>query len=180
MIPHFPYQYNADGSENPNDTDIHSYGPQHVYSAQVLLNLVDMILERDPDAVIVLQADHGLHGETEQTIAAAFGEDAVLPIWNGVLSAIRVPPAVQSGAEHYALEDPLNMARYSWRAIWSIRLWDKTTTTFNKTNRVDDKKAGRVPSPARFNASKGRQNGRQVAGGPGTRPQYGLGGKSNP
>jgi hypothetical protein len=74
--------------------------------------MIDEILERDPDAVIVLQGDHGLHGNSEAEITDTFGKDAVAPIWNQVMSALRVPEKYQNGDETYALENPLNMSRY--------------------------------------------------------------------
>jgi hypothetical protein len=67
---------------------------------------------REQTAVIVLQGDHGLHGNSEAEITDTFGKDAVAPIWNQVMSALRVPEKYQNGDETYALENPLNMSRY--------------------------------------------------------------------
>ena len=72
-----------------------------------------MILEVDPDAVIVIQADHGLHGNTEEDFKKAFGPDAdPIELWNSTMSAIRVPEKFRTGEEHYAMENPLNISRY--------------------------------------------------------------------
>jgi hypothetical protein len=110
---HYPFTLKEDGTPNAVDVrSLQSYAPQHRYVASTLLVMVDEILERDPDAVIVLQADHGLHGNTEEEITDTFGKDAVQPIWNQVLSALRVPKKYQNGEESYALSDPLNMSRY--------------------------------------------------------------------
>ena len=114
-MPHNPYLYASDGekirtgnSKNPLD-----YYPQHVWSAKVVIYVLDMILETDPDAVIVIQADHGLHGNTEEDFKKAFGEEAdKKELWNCVMSAIRVPDKFKTGEEHYAMETPLNLTRY--------------------------------------------------------------------
>ncbi len=113
MLAHYPFVNEADGKPATGDIDdIHSYpGHQH-YAADVLIRSLDMILARDPEAVIVLQADHGLHGQSRAQITAAFGTDAVRPIWNGVMSALRVPEKYESGEESFALSNPLNMSRY--------------------------------------------------------------------
>ncbi len=110
---HSPFVLDENGDPNPGDHyAVASYAPQHRYAADMLIIMIDEILERDPDAVIVLQADHGLHQNTAAEITQAFGEDAVEPLWNQVLSALRVPEKYQTGEERHALENPLNMSRY--------------------------------------------------------------------
>lgn len=112
---HFPFYYNENGeiSQGLKNMDLPDYYPQHMYCAKVLLNMIDMILEADPDAVIVIQADHGLHGNVEEDFKAAFGEDAdTLELWNSTMSTIRVPEMYRTGEEHYATENPLNISRY--------------------------------------------------------------------
>lgn len=113
MMAHYPFLYDEDGNPtSANPDDIMTYPGHHVYATKVLLELIDQILSADPQAVIVLQGDHGLHGQTEAQIAAAFGADAVLPLWNGVISALRVPEADRTGEETQALATPLNLTRY--------------------------------------------------------------------
>ena len=110
---HFPFDLDENGNPNRGDSgDIHAYAGQHRYAADMLIVMLDQILARDPDAVIVLQGDHGLHGQSREQITAAFGEEAVLPIWNQVMSALRVPEKYKSGEESFALSNPLNMSRY--------------------------------------------------------------------
>lgn len=112
---HCPFYCDENGTiirstENRNPLD---YYPQHIWSAKVMVNMIDMILAVDPDAVIVIQSDHGLHGNTEEDFKAAFGEDAdAIELWNSTMSAIRVPEKYQTGEEHYAMENPLNISRY--------------------------------------------------------------------
>lgn len=113
LLSHAPYEYDENGERTGlGKKDIHAYPLQHRFAAKVLINTVDLILESDPDAVIVIQADHGLNAQKERHIVEAFGEAAVLPIWNQVMSAVRVPADDQNGEEHFAYENPLNIARY--------------------------------------------------------------------
>lgn len=115
-IAHFPFIIDENGmlaKDDEESMDPLGYYPQHAYSAKVLTDMIDMILAVDPDAVIVIQADHGLHGNTEQDFKTAFGEDAdASELWNGTMSAIRVPEKYQTGEEHYTMENPLNLSRY--------------------------------------------------------------------
>lgn len=110
---HIPFEVGENGEPNTGDThSVYAYAPQHRYAASMLICMIDQILARDPEAVIVLQADHGLHCNTKEEITSAFGEDAVAPIWNQVMSALRVPEKYQNGDETFALSNPLNMSRY--------------------------------------------------------------------
>jgi len=87
------------------------YAPQHRYAAKFLISVVDYILENDPDAVVVLQADHGLHGLKAQRIMDQFAgsEEAVWDIWNSTISAVRIPEEYGVLTEPL---DPLNITRY--------------------------------------------------------------------
>ena len=112
---HFPFVLDEDGNliANEDSRNIGDYPAQHRFTAKVLLNLVDMILAEDPDAVIVLQSDHGLHGNSEEAFEEYFGKEGIeLDLWNQVMSAIRVPEEYKNGEEEYALKSPLNISRY--------------------------------------------------------------------
>lgn len=112
FLGHFPFDMDENGNLVENADDIASYAGQHTYAGKVLINMIDLILEADPDAVIVLQADHGLHTMTSEQITDAFGSDAVLDIWNSVFSAVRIPEKFQHGDEQALLSNPLNISRY--------------------------------------------------------------------
>lgn len=115
LIPHGPYNRTANGVTVQTDDNINplNYHPQHIYDTKILISMIDMILAKDSGAIIVIQADHGLHGNSEQDFKAAFGDKAnALEIWNSTMSALRVPDEYKTGEEHYALETPLNMTRY--------------------------------------------------------------------
>jgi len=112
FLAHYPFYLDENGNRVKDDESIWSYPGQHTYAGKVLVNLIDMVLEADPNAVIVLQADHGLHKMTLEQITQAFGADAAIDIWNSVFSAIRVPEQYHNGDEQYALSNPLNLSRY--------------------------------------------------------------------
>lgn len=113
MLPHFPFEFDELGAKIDDTENILNYKGHHTYSAKVLVNLIDMVLEEDPNAVIILQADHGLHGQSKEQIIEAFGNfEAALDIWNNVVSAIRVPEQYKNDQEHYMMEDPRNISRY--------------------------------------------------------------------
>lgn len=115
-VAHNPYELNADGSihdvpENPRDPL--AYHDQHIYSGKVLIGMIDMIIRDDPDAVIVIQADHGLHGTSAEAFHKAFGKDAdEIELWNSTMSAVRIPEKYRNGEEVYMMESPLNISRY--------------------------------------------------------------------
>lgn len=113
LLPHAPFEFDEFGVKIDDTENILNYGGHHTYSAKVLMNLIDMVLTEDPNAVIILQADHGLHNQSSEQIIEAFGKsEAAIDIWNSVFSAIRVPEPYQNGQERYTMEDPRNISRY--------------------------------------------------------------------
>lgn len=113
---HVPYVYDEKGnliSSSFENSDPADYAPQHFLTTRVLLWTVEKILEKDPDAVIVLQADHGLHCTTRQQILDFFGETCNPDdLWNQVFSAVRIPPRFRNGTESCMAQSPLNIVRY--------------------------------------------------------------------
>jgi len=86
------------------------YPVAYDYTLYIMFNMIDMILERNPDAVIVLQADHGLHVfDTQQVLLEeGFTEEEVLRLFNSVISAVRIPDRYGGLDEPLA---PLNITR---------------------------------------------------------------------
>jgi len=80
------------------------------YSATVMLNAIDLILEDNPDAVIVLQADHGLHSAPVQNhlLEIGYSKDDVLEKYLSVFSAVRISPVYGELDEPL---DPRNISR---------------------------------------------------------------------
>lgn len=111
---HTPFDINENGEKvSEGNTNVMDYVPAHRFSQKVVLTMVDSIITKDPNAVIIIQADHGLHGNTREDFIGAFGEDAQeKELWNCVISAVRVPEQYQNGEEQFAAAHPLNMARY--------------------------------------------------------------------
>ena len=111
---HTPFEVNENGVVvHENSTNVMDYMPTYEYASKVILSLTDTIVSHDPNAVIVVQGDHGLHGNTQEDFTAAFGEEAKAEeLWNCVISAIRVPEQYQNGEEQFAASNPLNMSRY--------------------------------------------------------------------
>ncbi len=112
---HDPYEYQADGSSVTGDKgSIENYAGNHEYSSKLLINMVDMILARDPDAVIVIQSDHGPHTSRRdaQMLQDKYGEEGLHTIWNQPMSAVLVPEQYQNGEEGNMMRTPLNISRY--------------------------------------------------------------------
>lgn len=113
---HFPYMYDENGKKtgrSATNTAPRDYPTQHRFTAKILKENIRMILARDPDAVIVLQADHGLHFTTPQQFREYFGQACdPAELWNGVLSAVRIPEKYRDGTEDMMMKTPLNISRY--------------------------------------------------------------------
>lgn len=116
MSAHAPYIYDRNGNlrnVGKENADPENYPEQHRFSAAFLSRMISRIVESDPDAVIVVQADHGLHCTTEAQIRRAFGKNAVPAIlWNHTVSAVRVPLKYRNGSEGQMRNSPLNISRY--------------------------------------------------------------------
>jgi len=111
---HYPFVLNEDGSSvqrtEKEEQNPVNYPPQHRYAAKVVLGYIDLILAHDSNAVIVVQADHGLHAEEnrEALLAAGGTEEDVRVMQNSVMSAVRIPEK-WGGLD--APLDPLNISR---------------------------------------------------------------------
>lgn len=89
---------------------IQRYLPAHEYALEVMFNMFDLILDESPNAIIVVQADHGIHWHwiLEELLDEGFSLDEVLRMYNSVISAVRIPD--QYGQLEAPLA-PLNIAR---------------------------------------------------------------------
>lgn len=115
LIAHSPYSYNENGAliEKKDFYDITKYPQHHTYAAKVTENIIDMILEADESAIIIVQADHGLHTLPAEYINKGLStDDAEIEIWNSVISAIRVPNEYLTNDIEYAKFSPLNITRF--------------------------------------------------------------------
>jgi len=82
----------------------------HDNAVTVMLNAIDMILEQNPNAIIVIQADHGWHAPEMHSFLLEYGhaEAKVLELYLSVMSAVRIPP--EYGGLYAPLE-PRNISR---------------------------------------------------------------------
>ena len=112
---HYPFVFDEKGNYNPKiRTNLNKYRGHHAFSAKRLLKYIDIILENDPDAVIMLQGDHGLHKVEMERIMDAFfctSEEAEA-LWNQVMSAVRLPEELMTSETEQILSDPRNISRY--------------------------------------------------------------------
>ena len=114
-IAHNPYDriYKTGELENPWPDEPNNpemlYMPQYKYAAQVMLNTIDMVLEQNPDAIIVLQSDHGIHHRgRDWMVKNGYPNDQVNEMNYSVLSAVRIPENFDGLSEPL---DPLNITR---------------------------------------------------------------------
>ena len=115
-IAHCPYDliYETGKLENPSPDNPYAvdllYLPQYKYAAEVMLRMIDMVLEHNPNAIIVLQGDHGIHGPGQEYLIeqGKWTNCQILEMNFSVISAIRIPP--QYGGLDEPV-DPLNITR---------------------------------------------------------------------
>jgi hypothetical protein len=102
--------FDPTGESGGDHTVVHLYPLAYAYMVDRMLYLVDIALEENPDTVIVLQADHGLHLTDTQLflLDQGYSLDEVLELTYSVFSAVRIP-------ERYGGLDaplaPLNITR---------------------------------------------------------------------
>ena len=111
-MPHFAFAFNRKGATEYSDAfDVRNYPAHHAFAFDTLMNMVDMVLEQNPDAVIFLVADHGIH-VMEAQVAELFGRESQQEIWNSVFYAVRIPEKWDDSPDMHALMDPRNAGRY--------------------------------------------------------------------
>ena len=106
-ISRWHWQYDGLGR---SDTHTDMYPTAHAYTVYMLITMIDMILEQNPNTVIVIQSDHGFHLDDIQTqlLEDGFSEAEVASLQNSVMSAVRIPE--QYGGLDVPL-NPLNITR---------------------------------------------------------------------
>ena len=97
--------------------DVHLYLPQHKYAVKEMMAQIDTVIENDPDAVIIIQGDHGIHAHGidyspsgfKSMSARGYNTEEQKKLHFSVISAVRIPP--QYGKLSQPL-DPLDIGRY--------------------------------------------------------------------
>ena len=113
-IAHMPFVKDENGNLLKDDEGtLRSYPGQHHFSSKYVLDLIDYIIEKDPEAIIVLQADHGPHdgNAVRDYVYYERGEDKDMMIfmWNSTVSAVRIPEIYGTPEDSI---HPLNISRY--------------------------------------------------------------------
>jgi hypothetical protein len=95
---HFPYIYDEHNNIIKRtfleSYDPYNYLPMHIFASAIVISYIDYILNNDPEAIIVLQSDHGLHDEeTKQFLISKYGknEEDVKLMQNQTINAVRIP-----------------------------------------------------------------------------------------
>ena len=114
-VTHFNWLYTENGEKN-NIKDIQNldkYVGNYKYSTHVIVDLLELIKENDPNAIIFLQSDHGIHAVEDNDMESYFNIEKkdFGKIRNSVMSAIYIPEEYKNGDEEY-LNNPLNITRY--------------------------------------------------------------------
>ncbi len=118
---HSPFHYDEHGNFNPvDDYNPLLYPAQHKLAADTLIQYIDIILKSDPDAVIILQADHGIAAMGKEELypledalkALHITEEDLPAVWNQVFSAVRLPKDKLTPQTQEILSDPRNISRY--------------------------------------------------------------------
>ena len=104
----YPYTFARHNMNNPLARNFYMYA--YNYAATVMLTMIDLILDNDPYAVIILQADHGFHvGHTQGYLRTSGMSDKYLfKLIHSTMSAVGIP-------ERYGVLDapiaPINITR---------------------------------------------------------------------
>ncbi|MDQ4035369.1 MAG: hypothetical protein M3153_05505 [Chloroflexota bacterium] len=126
LLPHDPYVFNADGSFTGRAQvdqlgQAESYRRQLSYGNARMLELVDRILARSEDAVIMLQSDEGPFPARYRANEWAFdwrdARDEELEEKFGILFAMRVPGVDLDAAGFHDAITPVN----TFRIIFNVR-----------------------------------------------------------
>ena len=105
------YWYLHDSDKPVGDfSRVDLYLDAYEYAVLSMLNKVDIILEQNPDSVIVLQSDHGIinNESLEQMRIWGYTENDIRDARMVVFSAVRIPPQYGGVDEPIA---PLNISR---------------------------------------------------------------------
>jgi len=116
-ILHEPYSkiYESGARVNPSPDNVYNidllYMPLHQFTADTMLNTIDMILAENPNAIIVIQGDHGIHHmghHDNYMIKAGYTIEQIIEINFSTISAVRIPEKYGGLIEPV---DPLNITR---------------------------------------------------------------------
>ncbi len=112
---HLPLTFDKKGNilDSSLISNLDYYLDNYIYSTYLLVDILSFIHNNDKDAIIIVQADHGIHLLSNEEIMKYFDIDInkVMDIRNSTISAIYIPEKYKNGDEKY-LNNPLNISRY--------------------------------------------------------------------
>ena len=112
---HLYLTYDIFGNRLSEDdrANLNYYDDNYIYSSYLLVDMLEFIRNNDPDGVIVIEGDHGIHVFEDEEIMEFLDvdRDSVEEIRNSVISSIYVPSKYRNGDEKH-LDNPLNISRY--------------------------------------------------------------------
>lgn len=126
LCPHSPYIFRADGSASSLiESSLGKFGSSKGYVEQVrfigtkIIEIVDSIRNRDPDAVIIVRADHGdgyIIGD--HLLNREIPPTDFLEAQYGILNATYLPPGIVIPEQ----STPVNLFRYLFNALFDAKL----------------------------------------------------------
>jgi len=94
MKTHSPFMYDKQGNRISQNFDPHNYPSQHYFASAIVISYIDFILNADPEAIIIIQSDHGLHNvKTQSQLISKYAKnnEDVKIMQNQTISAVRIP-----------------------------------------------------------------------------------------
>jgi hypothetical protein len=95
---HSPFIYDEHGNKitrrQKEALDPYNYPSQHHFTSAIVISYIDFILNIDPFAIIIIQADHGLHDpKTRDLFISKYGktDEDVKLMQNQTINAVRIP-----------------------------------------------------------------------------------------
>lgn len=106
LMPHYPFIYNADGSTNINSESfsITRYKGQYEFTMDYILQLMQDLISIDPNAIIIIQGDHGITENNLDMTSLVLSEEEHRDIGTQVFLAVRIP----AGMESLGIENEIN------------------------------------------------------------------------
>ena len=111
---HIYWNYDEEGNLIKEDNnDLKDYTKTYIYTTKILLEYINYINENDPNSIIVVQGDHGIHVLEEEKLIKKFkiNKKEVQNIRNSTISLVYIPEELKTNDEEY-LDNPLNISRY--------------------------------------------------------------------
>ena len=110
---HTNYDIDEFGGSIETTNNVYMYYGEYLFSSKLILYYVDEILEKDSNAIIIIQGDHGPHIAGYDGYDEFFSSDPRYEEYKGhVLSAVRIPEQYQTEDYPEAIQNPRNIVRY--------------------------------------------------------------------